>query len=102
MRLLACTRAQAERCALDPRGDLGLGEVHFPEFELARGPSVLGSRDDGRSADADTLLRLRCEQAIGGRYGSTDDTPKFVNGVQLPVDGGCSASNGQPPIGELL
>ena len=27
---------------------------------------------------------------------------KFVNGIQLPVDGGCSASNGQPPIGELL
>ena len=70
-RLLARTRALAERCALDPRGDLGLGEVHFPEFELARGPSVLGTRDDGRSADADTLLRLRCEQAIGGRYGSS-------------------------------
>ena len=25
---------------------------------------------------------------------------KFVSGVQLPVDGGLSASNGQPPIGE--
>ena len=33
-RLLAHTRAVADRCALDPRGDLGLGEVHFPEFEL--------------------------------------------------------------------
>ena len=30
------------------------------------------------------------------------DDAKFVNGIQLPVDGGCSASNGQPPIGELL
>ncbi|MBU2075134.1 MAG: DNA polymerase III subunit alpha, partial [Actinobacteria bacterium] len=87
------TRALAERCALDPRGDLGLGEVHFPEFELARVPSLLGTRDDerrlrsvgpgrrasagtgdasrNRSADADTLLRLRCEGAIGGRYGGS-------------------------------
>ena len=31
-RLLAQTRVVADRCALDPRGDLGLGEVHFPEF----------------------------------------------------------------------
>ena len=30
--LLARTRAVADRCALDPRADLGLGEVHFPEF----------------------------------------------------------------------
>ena len=35
-RLLARTRAVADRCALDPRADLGLGEVHFPEFELSR------------------------------------------------------------------
>ena len=34
--LLARTRAVADRCALDPRADLGLGEVHFPEFELLR------------------------------------------------------------------
>ena len=33
-RLLAHTRAVADRCAIDPRRDLGLGEVHFPEFEL--------------------------------------------------------------------
>jgi error-prone DNA polymerase len=26
------TRAVADRCAVDPRADLGLGEVHFPEF----------------------------------------------------------------------
>ena len=32
--LLAHTRAVADRCALDPRADLGLGEVHFPEFEV--------------------------------------------------------------------
>ena len=94
-RLLAQTRQVADRCALDPRADLGLGEVHFPEFELARDPSLLGARDDerrlrsvgpGRSVsdgtgDAsrnpvwhggspDALLRARCEGAVGRRYGS--------------------------------
>ena len=48
-RLLARTRALAERCALDPRSDLGLGEVHFPEFSL--------STDH---PDADTALRECC------------------------------------------
>ncbi|MBJ7358705.1 DNA polymerase III subunit alpha, partial [Nocardioides sp.] len=63
-RLLAHTRAVADRCALDPRRDLGLGEVHFPEFEL--------STDHD---DADVALRARCEGAIGDRYGSS---PKAV------------------------
>ena len=57
--LLARTRAVAERCALDPRGDLGIGEVHFPEFELS-----------GEGTSADGWLRARCEGAIGRRYGS--------------------------------
>src|SRR3954447_10674201 len=39
-RLLAHTRQIADRCALDPRADLGLGEVHFPELELARDPGL--------------------------------------------------------------
>ena len=59
-RLLARTRAVADRCALDPRSDLGIGEVHFPEFTLS---------DTGASS-ADVALRRRCEAAIGGRYGS--------------------------------
>jgi error-prone DNA polymerase len=63
-RLLAHTRAVADRCALDPRRDLGLGEVHFPEFQL--------STDHD---DADVALRARCEGAIGDRYGSS---PKAV------------------------
>ena len=58
-RLLAHTRQVADRCAVDPRRDLGLGEVHFPEFEL--------STDHD---DADVALRARCEGAIGVRYGS--------------------------------
>ncbi len=59
-RLVARTRAVADRCALDPRSDLGIGEVHFPEFTLS---------DTGASS-ADVALRRRCEAAIGGRYGS--------------------------------
>ena len=58
-RLLATTAALADRCALDPVADLGLGEVHFPEFSL--------STDH---ASADIALRARCEGAIGDRYGS--------------------------------
>jgi error-prone DNA polymerase len=55
--LLARTRVVADRCALDPREDLGLGEVHFPEFGATR-------------AEADQMLRARCEAGIGHRYGN--------------------------------
>ena len=66
--LLARTRALADRCALDPRSDLGLGEVHFPEFELSR--KGLEPRLTPGAGPADGLLRARCEGAIGDRYGS--------------------------------
>lgn len=59
--LLASTRAVAQRCALDPAADLGLGEIHFPEFDLARGAAG--------STDADALLEQRCVAAVGSRYG---------------------------------
>ena len=72
-RLLAHTRAVADRCAIDPRRDLGLGEVHFPEFDLTtRG---LDPRMTPGATEADGLLRARCEGAIGDRYGSA---PKAV------------------------
>ncbi len=67
-RLLARTRAVADRCALDPRADLGLGEVHFPELELAR--TGAAPRAVAGDSPADALLRGRCEAAVGGRYGS--------------------------------
>lgn len=60
--LLGRTRLIAEQCLLDPRADLGIGVVHFPEFEVA-----------GRPADstaAQIVLRQRCEAGISGRYGS--------------------------------
>jgi error-prone DNA polymerase len=43
-RLLARTRTVAERCALDPRADLGLGEVHFPEFPVESPDTALRAR----------------------------------------------------------
>jgi error-prone DNA polymerase len=64
-RLLAHTRAVGDRCALDPRTDLGLGEVHFPEFDFRR-DSVAA----GRHRTADGVLRARCEAAVGHRYGN--------------------------------
>ena len=78
-RLVAATRRIADRCALDPRADLGLGEVHFPEFEVS---SFAGS--------ADGALRTRCESAIGARYGSAprqriwkrlDDELQIIGGL---------------------
>jgi error-prone DNA polymerase len=97
--LLAATRALADQCVLDPRADLGLGEVHFPEFELSVPASrsrevVAPRRSPGRGSaggmgggsavpphlrspvtstsaetPADAELRRRCEAAIGRRYG---------------------------------
>ncbi|HET6627307.1 MAG TPA: DNA polymerase III subunit alpha [Nocardioidaceae bacterium] len=59
--LLSRTRMVADRCAVDPREDLGLGEVHFPEFDVLR---------DERHESADAMLRARCEAGIGNRYGN--------------------------------
>ena len=62
--LLARTRTVADRCALDPRSDLGLGEVHFPEFEVVTGA------DAAQHRTAEQVLRARCEAGIGRRYGN--------------------------------
>jgi error-prone DNA polymerase len=59
--LLASTRRLADRCALDPRADLGIGEVHFPEL-----------RTDGGS-DPMAVLRARCDAGLG-RRGMTPTT----------------------------
>ncbi|HEX5862435.1 MAG TPA: PHP domain-containing protein, partial [Nocardioides sp.] len=72
-RLLADTRKVADRCALDPRADLGLGEVHFPAL-VEEGASVVEEGAQRRSRNpvtaADSLLRQRCEAGLGRRYGS--------------------------------
>ena len=51
--LLARTRHEAERCVVDPRADLGIGEVHFPELEVTGEP--------------DAVLRQRVEAGFGRR-----------------------------------
>jgi len=90
VQLLADTRKVAERCALDPRADLGLGEVHFPELtrqKLTGGAQPGMSVSDGST---DGELRARCEGAIGDRYGSAprqviwkrlDDELEMIRGL---------------------
>ncbi len=88
-RLLAQTRAVADRCVLDPRADLGLGEVHFPEFDVVARPRQRDSAFVG-GAPADTALRSRCESAVGWRYGQAprqriwkrlDDELEIIRGL---------------------
>ncbi len=74
--LLATTEALAARCHLDPRADLGVGSVHFPETHL------LGL---GPGEDVDAELRKRCEAAIGVRYPGA--APGLVRSVQNRLDG---------------
>ncbi len=77
VRLLAETRRVADRCALDPRADLGLGEVHLPDL-WGRGGLAVPAESADRPSSAplpredrpSRLLRARCEGAIGDRYGS--------------------------------
>ncbi len=58
--LLARTRHEADRCVVDPRADLGLGEVHFPELEVAG------------AQQADAVLRERVEAGFGRRQLARD------------------------------
>ena len=58
-RLLARTRFEADRCAVDPRRDLGIGEVHFPELETGGGEPL-------------AVLRERCEAGFGRRAMARD------------------------------
>ncbi|MDT7537251.1 MAG: error-prone polymerase, partial [Actinomycetota bacterium] len=63
--LLARTRKEADRCAVDPRGDLGIGEVHFPELTVAGVAS---------HASAEAVLRERVEAGFGRRGMARDST----------------------------
>ena len=65
--LLARTRAEAERCAVDPRADLGIGEVHFPELDVSGSGS-------GAAAEPEAVLRARCEAGFGRRGMRRDAT----------------------------
>ncbi len=57
--LLIRSRQLAERCVLDPKDDLGIGEIHFPELSVTADTAV--------GADADEVLRARCEAGLAHR-----------------------------------
>jgi len=58
--LVAASRRVADRCAVDPRRDLGIGEVHFPELAVL----------DSSGRPAENVLRDRCEAGLGRHYGA--------------------------------
>ncbi len=62
--LIGDTRLLAMRCRLDPRADLGLGEIHLPELAMLDGGPRVG--------DAQRLLSQRCETGLTERYGQVD------------------------------
>jgi len=59
--LLGAAARLAGECTLDPAADLGIGEVFVPELEVVVG--------DAR-ADADAILRSRCEGALDRYHGA--------------------------------
>ncbi|MCA1713060.1 MAG: DNA polymerase III subunit alpha [Actinobacteria bacterium] len=69
--LLARTRTEADRCAVDPRGDLGIGEVHFPELASGGGEPL-------------AVLRERCEAGFGRRAMARD--PKALTRLEDELD----------------
>jgi len=75
--LLARARAVADRCAVDPRVDLGIGTVHFPELD-GTGPT---------DRPAEETLRGRCEAGFGRRGLSATDSARTRLGEELTVIG---------------
>ncbi len=57
--LLATTQSWAERSALSPRTDIGIGEIHLPE------PAVVGAKN---AAELAQILRARCEAGLAKKY----------------------------------
>ncbi|MDQ3456084.1 MAG: DNA polymerase III subunit alpha [Actinomycetota bacterium] len=80
-RLLAATRRVADRCAVDPRTDLGIGQVHFPELSVVRRPGE-------EAASAREVLRLRCEAGLGRRAMTPDAAVRRRLDDELEVIGG--------------
>ena len=78
-RLLGETRRLAQACTLDPRTDIGLGEIHLPEF------SVLGVGDT--PVEAMRALRERCETGVSRRYGVLTDEVAQRLDAELDVIG---------------
>jgi error-prone DNA polymerase len=75
VRLFGATRDLAIRCRLDPRADIGLGEIHLPEFD------TLGV------SDGFVELRRRCEAGLIARYGVPDSRARARLDDELDVIG---------------
>ncbi len=69
-RLLASTRRIADQCVVDPRADLGIGAIHFPELEIL----------DPSGKPADLVLRERCEAGLSLR--GMPRTPKVAERLE--------------------
>ncbi len=79
-RLLTATARLAEQCAVDPRRDLGLGTVHFPELDVVRTPSEAGLRET-------EVLAQRCEAGFGRRGMAVTDAVRQRLTDELAVIG---------------
>ncbi|MBA3800063.1 MAG: DNA polymerase III subunit alpha, partial [Geodermatophilaceae bacterium] len=79
-RLLTATARLAEQCAVDPRRDLGLGTVHFPELDVVRAPSEAGLREG-------EVLAQRCEAGFGRRDMAVTDAVRQRLTDELAVIG---------------
>ncbi len=66
LRLLETTARVAEQCAVDVRGDLGIGTVRYPELDVVTTPAE-------RGMGPSQVLRARCVAGIG-RRGMHDST----------------------------
>src|SRR4051812_22515447 len=60
LRLLERTARLAEQCAVDIRGDLGIGSVRYPELDVVTTPAE-------RGMGPSEVLRARCEAGMGRR-----------------------------------
>lgn len=73
-RLVGDTRTLALRFALDPHADIGLDELHLPEFDAI-----------GGGADAQAELQARCEAGLASRYGAPGEAASERLAEELAV-----------------
>ena len=103
--LLAQTRQVADQCVLDPRSDLGIGEVHFPEFEvssadprLSFGSRVGGSSPTGQKpASPASLLRPVSTRSATSADAEVSRPPQRARGAG--ASGGSVDGTGPPSRG---
>jgi error-prone DNA polymerase len=93
-RLLAATRRVADRCAVDPRADLGMGEVHFPDF----GAATSGARNERRRSATDVIgaatSGARSERSATDVIGASDGADKVAT-AQAMLRARCEAGLGR-------